>query len=132
MLSIWDGDTQIAFETLKQAMTTSPVLALPNFREPFVIECDASTSRIGVVLMQKGHPIAYISQELKNSTKCTSASERGMLGMLLAIKKYRQYLLGREFIVRIDHKPLKHLLEQRLYTELNTLGFLSYLTTDMW
>ena len=37
--------------------------------------------------------------------------------MLLAIKKWRQYLLGREFIVRTDHKPLKHLLEQRIYAE---------------
>ena len=61
----WDGDTQIAFETLKQAMTTPPVLALPNFRELFVIECDALATRIGAVLMQKGYPIAYISQELR-------------------------------------------------------------------
>jgi len=40
-----------------------------------------------------------------------------MLGILLAIKKWRQYLLGREFIIKIDHKPLKYLLEQRLDTE---------------
>jgi len=92
----WNDSTQLTFETLNQAMTTPPVLALSNFKEPFVIECDASASRIGVVLMQKGHPIACISQELNNSAKYTSAYEREMLGILLAIKKWRQYLLGRE------------------------------------
>ena len=113
----WNGTAQKAFEDLKFALTNPPVLALPNYNSPFVIECDASASRIGAVLMQENHPIAYISQELKTSNKYASAYEREMLGLLLATKKWRQYLLGREFIVKTDHKPLKYLLEQRLYTE---------------
>jgi len=68
-------------------MTSPPDLALSNFNETFIIECDASETRIGAVLMQKGHPIAYISQELKNPEKCTSAYEREMLGIFLATKK---------------------------------------------
>jgi len=113
----WDEKAQKAFENLKIALTNPPVLALPNYTSPFVIECDASATRIGAVLMQDNHPIAYISQELRDSSKYASAYEREMLGLLLAIKKWRQYLLGMEFIVKTDHKPLKYLLEQRLYTE---------------
>jgi len=40
-----------------------------------------------------------------------------MLGILFAVKKWKQYPLGREFIIKTDHKPLRYLLEQRLYTE---------------
>jgi len=40
-----------------------------------------------------------------------------MLGVLFAVKKWRQYLLGREFIIKTHHKPLKYLLEQRMYIE---------------
>lgn len=40
------------------------VLALPNFSEPFVLECNASEERIGEVLMQKGHPVAFESRKL--------------------------------------------------------------------
>jgi len=61
----WTPSTQMSFETLKQVMTSPPVLALSNFNETFIIECDASAIRIRAVLMQKGHPIAYISQEQK-------------------------------------------------------------------
>jgi len=62
--------------------------------------------------MQKHHPIAYISQELKNSNKVVSAYKREVVGILFAIRNWRQYLLGKEFVIRTDHKPLKYLLEQ--------------------
>ena len=64
-------------------------MALPNFHLPFTIECDASATRIGAVLMQNHHPIAFISQELKNPEKLASAYERKMLAILFAIKKWR-------------------------------------------
>jgi len=93
------------------------VFALPDFSSPFIIECDASSTGIGTVLMQNNHPLAHINQEIKNPNKVPSAYEKEMLGILLAVKKWRQYLLGREFIIRTDHKLLKYLLEHRLYTE---------------
>jgi len=45
-------------------MTTTPVLALPNFAEPFIIEIDASNIGTGAVLMQHGQPVAYLNKAL--------------------------------------------------------------------
>ena len=61
--------------------------------------------------MQNHHPITYISHELKDPGKVSSIYEKEMTRILFAIKKWRQYLLGREFFIRTDHKPLKYLLE---------------------
>jgi hypothetical protein len=51
----WGGAQQLnAFQVIKQALCSAPVLALPNFTKPFVLECDASDKSIGAVLMQDG------------------------------------------------------------------------------
>lgn len=60
----WTRETQEAFEALKVAMITTPVLAIPDFSKTFLIETDACGERIRVVLMQEGHPIAYINKSL--------------------------------------------------------------------
>ena len=58
----WTPTVQRAFDKLKEVMSSCPVLVLPYFSQPFVLECDASGEGIGAVLMQGGHPIAFESR----------------------------------------------------------------------
>jgi hypothetical protein len=61
----WIEPAQEAFQALKVAVTHAPVLTLPNFAQPFLIECDASGIGIGAILMQGSRPIAFLSKALK-------------------------------------------------------------------
>lgn len=78
----WDQEATLAFETLKKAMINPPVLALPDMSKPFIIETDASGLGIGAVLMQEGHPIAFISKALGPRQQGLSTYEREMLAIL--------------------------------------------------
>ena len=59
---IWSEQVHIAFEALKHAMVSAPVLALQNFTIPFVVETDASDIRVQAVLMQQDQPVAFLSK----------------------------------------------------------------------
>ena len=93
----WGEDTDRTFETLKLAMTSTPVLALPNFSEEFVIETDASSLGIGAVLSQNGRPIAYLSKAISEKKKAKSTYEKEMLAILEVVRAWRPYLLGCKF-----------------------------------
>jgi hypothetical protein len=112
----WNEEAEHAFNSLKEAMTTPPVLGLPNFSKPFVIECDASGGGIGAVLMQSGQPLAYLSQGLKGKNLSLSTYEKELIALVMAIRKWRHYLLGQNFKVRTDQQALKYLLEQMIGT----------------
>lgn len=64
----WNPQAEVAFLKLKQAMCTTPVLALPDYSLPLVVEADASGNGIGAVLMQQGRSIAYFSKGLAPKT----------------------------------------------------------------
>lgn len=105
-----------AFNALKMAMTTTYVLALPNFSEQFTIETDASDFGIVAVLMQLGWPLAHMSRGLGVAKRAWSIYAKEMLAVIEAVRLWRPYFLGRRFLIITDQKSLKYLLEQRIAT----------------
>ncbi|PRQ60730.1 putative nucleotidyltransferase, Ribonuclease H [Rosa chinensis] len=113
---IWTPASHSAFDELKHALMTAPVLALPDFSIPFIVETDASGLGIGAVLSQRKHPIAFLSKPLSPRNQVLSVYDKEMLAVMHAIDKWRPYLLGNPFTIITDHQTLKHLLDQRIST----------------
>ena len=91
-------------------MTSTPVLHLPDFDRPFCVETGASDIGISVVLLRDNHPIAYFSKKLGPRCKVVSSYYKELYAIVKAVQKWRQYLHGREFVIRSDQKSLKELL----------------------
>jgi len=86
---VWSDAAQTAFLSLKQAMTTTPILGLSDFTAPFVVETDACDSGIGVVLLQHNQPIAFLSKALGSSHCHLSIYEKEFLALIMAVESWR-------------------------------------------
>jgi hypothetical protein len=87
-LFVWTGDTEQSFQMLKSSLINAPVLSLPDFAKQFILEIEASNSGIGTVLLQEGHPIAFVSRALGPHTKGLSTYEKEYLTIVLAIDQW--------------------------------------------
>jgi hypothetical protein len=112
----WTTTAAQAFQTLNMAMCTTPVLALPDFKKTFFLECDASGKGIGVVLMQEGRPLAFTSKKLSERNLGKSMYEKEMLDILHAVHLWWPYILGKRFEIKKDHQSLKYFMEQRIFS----------------
>jgi hypothetical protein len=99
---------------LKKSLSTEPLLIYPDFSQPFIVACDASTKAVGAVLSQvrngEERPVAYCSRQLNTADSKYSVTELELLAFLFATKQFRCYLYGRKFTVHTDHRALKWLL----------------------
>ncbi|XP_076896345.1 uncharacterized protein LOC143549303 [Bidens hawaiensis] len=107
----WNAEVQLAFDQLKVALTTAPVLALPDFTKVFIIETDASVKGLGAVLMQDGHPLAFISKGISVKQQAMSVYDKELLAILMAVKHWHHYLIVKHFIIKTDQRSLKYLLD---------------------
>jgi hypothetical protein len=112
----WSPETDVAFQCLKQALMTAPILQLLDFNKQFVIECDASGSGFGAVLHQGDKPIAFFSCPVTSHHAKLPAYERELIGLIKAVRHWRPYVCGRFFMIRTGHFSLKYILDQRLTT----------------
>ena len=109
---LWDEHTERAFNKLKEALTTAPVLALPQPGKPYVVYTDASRVGLGCVLMQENRVIAYASRQLKKHEENYPTHDLEMAAVVFALKIWRSYLYGESVQVFTDHKSLKYLFTQ--------------------
>ena len=109
----WDEACQDTFDCLKAALTSAPILALPKDDEMYVLDCDACDVGIGAVLSQRidgeERVIAYGSRLLSAAERNYCVTRKELLAIVYFTKLYRQYLLGRPFVLRTDHAALQWL-----------------------
>ena len=104
----WQNHHERAFQTLKNRLTSSPILRLHVFQEgkPFDLRTDASDIGLGAVLLQdfegEGRlPIAYASKKLLPRERNYSVIENECLGIIWGVEKFRKYLYGVEFLLEM-------------------------------
>ncbi|KAL2235937.1 UNVERIFIED_CONTAM: Transposon Tf2-11 polyprotein [Sesamum indicum] len=103
---------QVAFDNLKKAMVTDPVLALPDMPKALVVETNASSCALGGVLMQDGHPVAFESKKLKDVERRYSVHEKELLAILQCLRLWWHYLLSSPFMVRTHNTAVSHFISQ--------------------
>ena len=107
----WTKEGKWAFEELRRRLTTSPMLAYPDFERPFILDTDASDVGIGTVLSQiddqgAERVIAYGSRVLSKPERRYCVTRRELLAVVIFTKHFRLYLAGRHFLLRTDHASL--------------------------
>jgi hypothetical protein len=112
----WTSKAATAFDSLKVVLTSALILQLPDFAQPFFVDCDVSGSGIDTVLHQGQGPIAFFSRAMAPHHVKLATYERELTGLVKAVRHWRPYLWPREFVVHTDHFSLKYLLDHRLST----------------
>lgn len=112
----WNSAAQQAFDKLKHLMTTTSVLATPNFSILFTLETDACGTAMGVVLLQNSRPITYFSKVFCPRIQRASTYVHELHAITVVVRKWSHYLLGSPFIILTDHRSLKDLMTQVIQT----------------
>lgn len=110
----WSSDCEKSFEFLKSAVITPPTLSFPDFSKPFLVQTDASEDGLGAVLMNYDkRPVAFLSKTLNKTQQAYHITDKELLAIVFALKKWSNYLLGQKFIVQTDHKALEELFKMK-------------------
>ena len=112
---VWQAPQQAAFETIKQLMSSPPVLRYYDVQKPVVLTADASKDGLGAACLQHGMPVAYASRALTSAEVNYAHIEKELLAVLFACMRFHDYVYGREVVVETDHKPLVTIMKKALY-----------------
>ena len=110
----WSVEQEEAFQNLKYAVTSAPVLKYFSSTEPVEGQGGASSSGIGFVLMQSGQPVSYASRDLTASEKNYSQIEKELLAQAFGVERNHQFFYGRRIVLWSDHKPLETICKKPL------------------
>lgn len=124
----WNQYAQMAFDNLKQAIISAPVLIMPNFTNRFEVSV-MRPDGVGAMLMQQGQPIAYFSKALSTKTTSTSAYDRELMALALAIEYWQPYL--RSLLYESTNAAFAIFLSNRLLLWLSNVRFLNCWATDL-
>ena len=112
---VWDSDCQEAFDKLKRALTSSPILSYPRKEGQYVLDTDASNTGMGSVLsqIQDGDEkvLSYYSKLFNTAERRYCVTRRELLAIVQSIKHFHHYLYGQVFKIRTDHGSLRWLLK---------------------
>jgi hypothetical protein len=97
---------------LKEKITRQPILVLLDFNKIFQVRCDASGFAIGAVLSQDNKPIAYFSEKLNETKMKYSTYDKEFYAVLQSLKKWRHYLVPKEFVLYSDNLALQFISRQ--------------------
>uniref|UniRef100_A0A8C6NU34 Gypsy retrotransposon integrase-like protein 1 n=1 Tax=Nothobranchius furzeri TaxID=105023 RepID=A0A8C6NU34_NOTFU len=119
----WDAQQRTAFEKIKEELSSPPVLAQYSPTKETMVSADASSYGLGAVLLQRQaddrwRPVMYISRSLTPTEVQYAQIEKEALAATWACERLSSYLLGLEFTVRTDHKPLVSLFGSRALDDL--------------
>ena len=114
----WNELEQSAFDAIKQAVTSAPILISADESKPFRVEADSSDFATGVVLSQvssedgKWHPVAFLSKSLNDVERNYEIHDKEMLAIIRALEEWRHHLEGapHQFDVWTDHKNLEYFM----------------------
>jgi hypothetical protein len=113
----WGEKQQRAFDELKEALCTAPVLAFPVPDAPYILDTDASLTGIGAVLSQlvdgKEMVLAYSSEALDPAERNYCVTRRELLAVIKALRHFHCYVYKRQFVIRTDHSSLRWLVNFR-------------------
>ena len=103
----WLEQHQDALTKIRELITAAPVLAYYDVKREVTIQCDASQSGLGAVLLQEGRPVCYASRALTTTEENYAQIEKELLAIVFSCEKFDQYVYGRHITVQSDHKPLE-------------------------
>ena len=102
----WTKEQDVAFDKIKEAVTSAPVLKYFDSSKPTEGSGDASSQGLGFVLTQEDHPVTYASRALTQAEQRYSQIEKELLAQVFGLEHNHQYVYGRIVILYTDHKPL--------------------------
>jgi hypothetical protein len=112
VMFVWSEECDKAFHTLREYLTSAPVLTQPDMSKTFEVFCDASGTSLGCVLMQENRVIAYASWALRPHEKNYPTHDLELAAVVHALKIWRHYLMGNRCNIFTDHKSLKYIFTQ--------------------